>query len=77
MRRYELVFDDQHREFITAASPTEAVAAREGGTRSKLPYAMTDLTAMRDWLSTPRTAPAEPAINEDAPLRRWPAKELA
>jgi hypothetical protein len=47
MRRYKLQFDNGPDEFIDADSPTEAVAKR---VNKRLPFQMTDLTAMREWL---------------------------
>ncbi len=61
MRRYELVFDDGHREYIDADGPAAAVAAREGGTRTRMPRTMTDLTAMREWVSSRTRSAKEPS----------------
>lgn len=48
--RYALVFDDGHREYVTASGPTEAVAQREGAPNSRQPHTLTDLTAMSDFV---------------------------
>lgn len=48
--RYALVFDDGHREFVTASGPTEAVALREGAPESHRPHTITDLSVMADFV---------------------------
>lgn len=79
LNRYELRFDDGTTEFISAASPAEAVAARE--TRPQLPNGLTDLTAVRHWIermAEPRiTSPAGVAIDLlDGPKYTFKAREI-
>jgi hypothetical protein len=52
---YTLIFDD-HRETVHAATPSEAVARRDGGDGTRrphtiLPHTITDETAMAAWIT--------------------------
>lgn len=53
-RVYTLLFDNREPETVEAYSPAEAVAARAGGRASRLPYQITDQTALAEWLAALR-----------------------
>lgn len=50
-RRYALKFDDGHVEYVNADGPTQAVALRRGGKRAIRPHTITDMTALKAWMS--------------------------
>lgn len=49
-RVYTMLFDDGRRETVEAHTPSEAVAAREGGKYAMLPYQINDDTAIAAWI---------------------------
>lgn len=78
--RYKLQFDNGPDQFVTAATSTEAVAARIG---ERQPHTITDLTALEEWAASRGTVQATTPLrdrimgrfDEEQP-RYFAAKEL-